>query len=77
MNEIENGLICCLIKIKLANSIGEGEGIVLMDFFTVMGPWMAKHVEITAELAPGLLEQVKTYATARYNEFAANATAEQ
>ena len=62
---------------NVANSIGEGEGIVMMDFFTTMGPWMAKYMEITAELAPALLEQIKTYSTARYNEFAANATAEQ
>jgi hypothetical protein len=60
-----------------ANSIGEGEGIVMMDFFTVMGPWMTKYLEITAEVAPALLGRIKTYAAERYNEFAASATAEQ
>ena len=60
-----------------ANSIGEGEGIVMMDFFTVMGPWMTKYLEITGEIAPALLERIKTYAAERYNEFAATGTAEQ
>ena len=61
-----------------ANSIGEGEGIVMMDFFTTMGPWMLKYMEISAtELSPALKEEIKTFATERYNEFAANATAEQ
>jgi hypothetical protein len=45
-----------------ANSIGEGEGIVLMDFFTVMGRWMAKFLEVTGTMAPAVLEQIKTYA---------------
>ena len=34
---------------NVANTITEGEGIVLMDFFTYMGPWMAKYLEIANE----------------------------
>jgi len=61
-----------------ANSIDNAnEGIVMMDFFTVMGPWMNKYLEITAEVPAALLDQIKTYAAERYNEFTASATAEQ
>ena len=61
-----------------ANSISAGEGIVMMDFFTTMGPWMLKYMEISAnELSSELKEEIKTFATERYNEFVANATAEQ
>jgi Ca2+-binding EF-hand superfamily protein len=62
----------------IANSIGEGEGLVQMDFFSTMGPWMAKYLEVASSgLSPALKEEIKTVATERYNDFVANATAEQ
>ena len=62
---------------NIANTVSEGEGIIMMEFFTVMGPWMAKYLEVCSDLSPALLERVKAYSTEQYNDFAANATAEQ
>ena len=61
---------------NMVNAMGEGDGVTLMEFFAVMGPWMAKYNDI-CRLSPALLEQIDAYATERYTDFKANATPEQ
>jgi hypothetical protein len=64
---------------NLINAVSEGDGVVLMDFFKVMGPWMAKYLELNTDsaLPQALLDQIDAYAADRYNVFKANGTPEQ
>merc|ERR1712061_186677 len=50
-----------------------------MDMFAVFTPWYGKYVEILPEatMPQALQDQIKAFAAERYNEFKANATAEQ
>lgn len=65
---------------EMTNAINAAEdGAVLMDFFTLMGPWYEKYIEMNPHvmMAEELLVQIKAYAAERFNEFQTNGTAEQ